>query len=143
MGVIGRRVAAILRDWRELIIGLAEQPVGADIPPDMPLQIGPLRETLERANVTTAKSVVVGTDDEATIFKISLMIRFLNPHPTWFFEPPTSNFKNVTSLILLIGIVITPLSPKPSQLSLWRKYPYAFHLDGRTMLAPNILSSRR
>ncbi|MGD0292140.1 MAG: NAD-binding protein [Candidatus Binataceae bacterium] len=138
MGVIGRKVAAILRDWRQPIIGLAEQPVGADIPPDMPLQIGPLRETLELANVTTAKSVVVVTDDEVTNLEISLMIRSFNPHCTLVFRTADQQFaKNVASLIpASIGIGDYAIVAEAIAVaSFGENILSAFHLDGRTLLA--------
>ena len=143
MGVIGRRVAAILPDWRQPIIGLAEQPVGADIPPDMPLQIGPLRETLERANVTTAKSVVVVTDDEVTNFEISLMARSINPHCTLVFRTADQQFaKNVASLIpASIGIGDYAVVAEAIAVAAFgENILSAFHLDGARCLPPNTLS---
>ena len=67
-------------------------------PPDMPIQIGPLSETLERANVTMAKSVVVVTDDEVANLEVSLMIRSFNPHLPWFFGLPTNNLQKISHL---------------------------------------------
>jgi Trk K+ transport system NAD-binding subunit len=138
MGVIGRRVAAILRDWRRPLIGLAEQPVGADIPPDMPIQIGPLSETLERANVTMAKSVVVVTDDEVANLEVSLMIRSFNPHCTLVFRTADQQFaKNIASLIpASIGIGDYAIVAEAIAVaSFGENILSAFHLDGRTVLA--------
>ena len=103
----------------------------------MALQIGPLRETLERANVTTAKSVVVVTDDEVKNLEISLMIRFFNPHCTLVFRTADQQFaKNVASLISASSAsAIMPLSPKPSQLPLSEKTSLAHSTLTATPLA--------
>jgi len=76
----------------------------------MPIQIGPLSETLERANVTMAKSVVVVTDDEVANLEVSLMIRSFNPHCTLVFRTADQQFaKNIASLIpLRSALAITP-----------------------------------
>ena len=137
MGVIGQRVAAILRDWRRPIIGLAEQEVGAGIPPDMPIEIGPLRETLERANVRTAKCVVVVTDDEVANLEISLMTRSFNPHCTLVFRTADQQFaKNVASLIpASIGIGDYAIAAEAiAAASFGENILSAFHLDGRSVL---------
>ena len=137
MGVIGQRVAAILRDWRRPIIGLAEQAVGAGIPPDMPIEIGPLRETLERANVRTAKCVVVVTDDEVTNLEISLMTRSFNPNCTLVFRTADQQFaKNVASLIpASIGIGDYAIAAEAiAAASFGENILSAFHLDGRSVL---------
>lgn len=137
MGAIGRRVAAILRDWRRPMIGLAEQPVGADIPPDMPIQIGPLRETLERANVATAKSVVVVTDDEVANLEISLMTRTFNPHCALVFRTADQQFaKNVAALIpASVGIGDYAIAAEAiAGASFGENILSAFHLDGRSVL---------
>ncbi len=137
MGVIGQRVAAKLADWRRPIIGLAEQPIEADIPSNMPLQIGPLRETLETANVATAQSVIVVTDDEVANVEISLMIRSFNPHCTLVFRTVDQQFaKNVAALLpASIGIGDYAVAAEAiAGAAFGENILSAFHLDGRSVL---------
>ena len=83
MGAIGQRIAEILIDWRQPTVGVSELALGADILPGMPLEIGPLREALARANAAGARSFIVATDDQVTNLEISLLARQLKsfrPH---------------------------------------------------------------
>jgi Trk K+ transport system NAD-binding subunit len=92
---------------------------------------------LERANVTTAKSVVVVTDDEVANLELSLMIRSFNPHCTLVFRTADQQFaKNVASLIpASIGIGDYAIVAEAIAVaSFGENILSAFHLDGRTVL---------
>lgn len=137
MGLIGQKVAAKLADWRRPVIGLSEQPIDADIPRDMPLQIGPLRETLTTANVATAQSVIVVTDDEVANVEISLMTRSLNPDCTLVFRTAEQQFaKHVAALIpASTGISDYAVAAEAIAGAAFGENTFsAFHLDGRSIL---------
>ncbi|MGO9673444.1 MAG: potassium channel family protein [Methylocella sp.] len=137
MGAIGKKVATILRDWGRPIVGLAEEPVGSDVPPDMPIQIGPLRDTLERANIATADSVVVVTGDEVANLEISLMTRSLNPGCTVVFRTTDQQFAgNAAALIpASIGIGDSAIAAEAiAGAAFGENILSAFHLDGRSVL---------
>jgi Trk K+ transport system NAD-binding subunit len=100
MGAIGQRIAEILREWRQPAVGIAEKPVAEDILPDMPMQIGPLREALARANVGAAKSIIAVMDDQVANLEVSLLARSLNPACAIVFRTADQELaQNVASLI--------------------------------------------
>ncbi|MEA5420121.1 NAD-binding protein [Spirulina sp. CCNP1310] len=84
LGRIGQQVAQFLEAFQEPLVGIR---LGADDDPTilshLPLITTPfakpdLRIALTQANVTTAKSVVVATDDEMLNLEAALMVRSLN-----------------------------------------------------------------
>ncbi len=100
MGAIGQRIAEILIDWRQPTVGVSELALGADILPGMPLEIGPLREALARANAAGARSFIVATDDQVTNLEISLLARQLNPSGPIIFRTADQQLaRNVASLV--------------------------------------------
>jgi Trk K+ transport system NAD-binding subunit len=137
MGAIGKKVATILRDWGRPIAGLAEEPVGSDVPSDIPIQIGPLRDALERANIATANSVVIVTDDEVANLEISLMTRSFNPHCTVVFRTTDQQFaRNAAALIpASVGIGDCAIAAEAiAGAAFGENILSAFHLDGRSVL---------
>jgi Trk K+ transport system NAD-binding subunit len=96
-----------------------------------------LREALERANVRTAKCVVVVTDDEVANLEISLMTRSFNPDCTLVFRTADQQFaKNVASLIpASIGIGDYAVAAEAiAGASFGENILSAFHLEGRSVL---------
>lgn len=79
MGAIGQKVGETLKNWRVPLAGVSETPVPAGVLPDVAIQVGPVSQALERANVATAQSVVVVLDDQVANLEISLLVRKLNP----------------------------------------------------------------
>ena len=80
LGRIGRRVASLLQDLRQEIVGVTfNQDFDRSILPKMPLIVGNLNEALAKANLNTARSVVVVTDDEMLNLEIALMAKKANP----------------------------------------------------------------
>jgi Trk K+ transport system NAD-binding subunit len=80
LGRVGQRVARLLQDFKQPAIGISLDPdFDQTILPQMPLLVGNLNEALSRANVATAKSVVVATDDEIVNLEAALTIRSANP----------------------------------------------------------------
>lgn len=77
---VGQRVASLLLELNQNLVGIPYNPEFDDNTlPKMPVLLGNVREALSRANLETAKSVVVGTDDEMLNLEIGLRIRAVNP----------------------------------------------------------------
>jgi Trk K+ transport system NAD-binding subunit len=80
LGRVGQRVAKILQEFNQPLVGISLNPdFDLTILPQMPLLVGNLNEALAKANVATAKSVVVATDDEIVNLEAALAIRSANP----------------------------------------------------------------
>lgn len=79
LGRVGQRVAEVLQELKQPIGGLGTLPLDGDVLPLMPLIVGNLRESLQKANLATAKSVIVVTDDEVNNLELGLMARSRNP----------------------------------------------------------------
>lgn len=74
LGRVGQRVAALLQKFNQSLVGLTlNTDFDMTILPEMPLIVGNLKESLSKANLSTAKSVVVVTDEEMLNLEISLM----------------------------------------------------------------------
>ena len=78
-GRVGQRVAKLLQDLKQPLIGIHSATLEANVLPQMPLIVGNLTTTLNRANLTTAKSIIAVTDDEVTNLEIGLMAYAANP----------------------------------------------------------------
>ena len=80
LGRVGQKVASLLQEFRQDIVGVSfSQDFDRSILPEMPLIVGNLNEALAKANLATAKSVVVTTDDEILNLEIALMAKTANP----------------------------------------------------------------
>ncbi|NER21821.1 MAG: potassium transporter TrkA [Symploca sp. SIO1C2] len=82
LGRVGQRVAALLLAFQQSLVGITLNPdFDRTALPQMPLIFDALNEgALTKANLSTAKSVFVGTDDEMLNLEIALMTRTNNPN---------------------------------------------------------------
>ncbi len=81
LGRVGQRVASLLQQFKQPLVGITLNPdFDMTILPEMPLIVGNLKESLSKANLSTAKSVVVVTDEEMLNLEVSLMARDANPN---------------------------------------------------------------
>ncbi len=77
---LGQRVASMLLELNQALVGIPYNPeFDPAVLPAMHLLSGSVREALGRANLETAKSVVVGTDDEILNLEIGLRVHGVNP----------------------------------------------------------------
>ncbi len=77
---VGQRVSRLLLDLKQSLLGIPLDPeFDCNILPDMPILSKNLQESLEKANLKGAKSVIVGTEDEMLNLEISLTIHRINP----------------------------------------------------------------
>ncbi|NES18943.1 MAG: potassium transporter TrkA [Symploca sp. SIO3E6] len=82
LGRVGQKVAALLLAFQQSLVGITLNPdFDRTALPQMPLIFDPVNEgALAKANLSTAKSVFVGTDDEMLNLEIALMTRTINPN---------------------------------------------------------------
>jgi Trk K+ transport system NAD-binding subunit len=80
LGRVGQQVAALLQELRYPCVGIHAEPLDTMTLPHLPLVVGNLREALAKANVPTARSAIVLTDDEIMNLEVGLQIRSMNPN---------------------------------------------------------------
>lgn len=79
LGRVGQQVATFLQQLKQAAVGVTLNPDLKDtISSEIPLIVGNFKEALERANLKTAKSVVVVTDDEILNLELALMAQTAN-----------------------------------------------------------------
>lgn len=78
---LGQQVAGFLDNLEQALVAIPFNPnFDQGLLPRIPLIVGNLTEALTKANVLTAKSVIITTDNEMLNLEIALMARRLNPH---------------------------------------------------------------
>lgn len=90
---VGRQVATFLQQLKQPLVGVSNVAL-PDVLPQMLLVVGDLTNALTKVNLSTAKSVVVATDDEIANLEIGLMVHAANPDSTLVirtFDPRFSN----------------------------------------------------
>lgn len=79
LGRVGQRVAHILKSWKQATVGVTVSgPVDARILPEVPLISSSVQDGLTRANLITANSVVVVTDNDLLNLEVALMAQKQN-----------------------------------------------------------------
>ncbi|MBW4517083.1 MAG: NAD-binding protein [Timaviella obliquedivisa GSE-PSE-MK23-08B] len=74
-GRVGQRIAAVLKEFKQPFVAIAEQLDDPHLQTQMPLLVGnPLTE-LARTNFATAKSVIVVTEDQMLNLEVALLAR--------------------------------------------------------------------
>ncbi|WP_348982778.1 potassium channel family protein [Brasilonema octagenarum] len=80
LGRMGQGIVEILQEFNQPLVGITlNTDFDMTILPEMPLITGSLKRSLSKANLQTAKSVVVVTDDEMLNLEVSLMAYDANP----------------------------------------------------------------
>ncbi|XGV98071.1 MAG: TrkA family potassium uptake protein [Leptolyngbya sp. BL-A-14] len=79
LGRVGQRVATLLQELQQPLVGIHATALDPSVLPTIPLVTGNIHDTLVRANLPTAKSVIIVTDDEVTNLEIALMAQTANP----------------------------------------------------------------
>jgi Trk K+ transport system NAD-binding subunit len=79
LGRVGQRVAQILKSWKQATVGVSfSGTMDARILPEVPIISGSVQEGLSRANLMTASSVVVVTDNDLLNLEVALMAQKQN-----------------------------------------------------------------
>ncbi|MBR8828657.1 MAG: NAD-binding protein [Gomphosphaeria aponina SAG 52.96 = DSM 107014] len=95
LGRIGKQVATLLQEFKQAIVGISlALDFDRSFLPQMPLIVGNLKDSLPKANLATAKSVVVLTDDEILNLEIALMTREINPNSNLILRTYGQNLSN-------------------------------------------------
>lgn len=100
LGRVGQRIAALLQDLNQPLVGLHVTPLDPGILPRIPLIVGNIRNALTKANLATAKSIIAVTDDEVANLELALRAYAANPTANLVirtFEPRFS--ENVAKLL--------------------------------------------
>jgi Trk K+ transport system NAD-binding subunit/uncharacterized membrane protein len=91
---VGRQVVRYLQELKQPLVGVSNTALEPNILPEMPLIVGEFRDALSDVNLTTARSVMIATDNEMANLEIGLMVHAANPDATLViqtFEPDFSN----------------------------------------------------
>ncbi len=80
LGQVGRQVISLLQELKQPVVAIAPQRFDTEVLPQVPLLTGDVVTALDRANLTTAKSLVAVSTDEVDNLEMGLMAHRLNPH---------------------------------------------------------------
>lgn len=80
LGRVGQRIATLLQDLKQPLVGIHAIALDPGVLPQIPLVTGNFHDTLMRVNLTTAKSMIIVTDDEVANLEIALMAQAANPN---------------------------------------------------------------
>lgn len=79
LGRVGQGVAAMLQELKQPVVGITTTELDPNILPNLPVITGSYAEALKTANLRTAKSVLVATEDEMVNLEVGLMAHATNP----------------------------------------------------------------
>ncbi|MBW4643971.1 MAG: NAD-binding protein [Goleter apudmare HA4340-LM2] len=79
LGRVGQLVAQLLQELKQPFVGVNSTDLELGILSRIPLITGNIQNALSRVNITTAKSVIVVTDDEVANLEIALKAHTVNP----------------------------------------------------------------
>lgn len=79
LGRVGQRVAALLQELKQPLVGITTTALDQGTLPQMPLIVGDISNSLTRVNLSDAKSVIVVTDDDMENLEIGLMAHAASP----------------------------------------------------------------
>lgn len=79
LGRVGQGVAAMLQEFKQSVVGITNTELDPNILPELPVITRNFAEALKMANLNTAKSVLVATDDEMLNLEVGLMAHAANP----------------------------------------------------------------
>lgn len=77
---VGQQIGSLLQELQQPLVGINSTTLDPSILPHMPLVVGNFANALTNVNLTSAKSVVVVTDDEMENLEIALMAHTQNPN---------------------------------------------------------------
>ncbi|PSB56133.1 NAD-binding protein [Chamaesiphon polymorphus] len=80
LGRVGQQVALWLQQMQQSVVGVTLQPdLNSTILPNLPIITGNIAQSLAQANLPTAKSVIIVTDDEMLNLEVALMVQAIDP----------------------------------------------------------------
>ncbi|MEH2234984.1 potassium channel family protein [Nostoc sp.] len=91
---LGQRVAALLQELNQPLVGIHPTTLDQDTLPDMPLIVGNATEALAKVNLSRAKSIVLVGDDNMENLEIGLMAHAMNPATTLIIRSQDRQFSD-------------------------------------------------
>ncbi|MEH2318814.1 potassium channel family protein [Nostoc sp.] len=91
---LGLRVAALLQELNQPLVGIHPTTLDPDTLPDMPLIVGNASEALTKVNLSHAKSIVLVGDDNMENLEIGLMAHAMNPTTTLIIRSQDRQFSD-------------------------------------------------
>jgi Trk K+ transport system NAD-binding subunit len=100
LGPLATEVAEFLLREKRPLVALSETLPDAGVPGRLPLVAGPLEETLKRARVGAARSVMALSDDDVANLEAALTARAMSPQATLVIRADDARFReNVAQLV--------------------------------------------
>ncbi|MEH1907076.1 MAG: NAD-binding protein [Nostoc sp.] len=91
---LGQRVAALLQELNQPLVGIHPTTLDQGTLPDMPLIVGNASEALTKVNLSHAKSIVLVGDDNMENLEIGLMAHAMNPATTLIIRSQDRQFSD-------------------------------------------------
>jgi len=79
LGRVGRGVAEFLQKLNQPVVGISEDALESTVLPQLPLVVGDLKASLNRANLETARGVVICTNDEIANLELAMQAHAISP----------------------------------------------------------------
>lgn len=100
LGRVGRRVAEFFLKLNQSIVGIHEDPLESTVLPNLPIVVGDLANSMSRANLETARGVVICTNDEIANLEIGMIAHSTSPDCNLVIRTFDPNFSdNVDQLL--------------------------------------------
>jgi Trk K+ transport system NAD-binding subunit len=80
LGRVGRGVSQFFFKLNQAVVGIHEEALESTVMPDLPIVVGNLANSLSRANLATARGVVICTNDEIANLEIGMIAHSSNPN---------------------------------------------------------------
>ncbi len=94
LGRVGQRIAAILQDLKQPLVGIDSTALESSILPQMPMVFGNISEALTQVNLAQAQTTLVVLGDDMENLEIGLMVNAANPHSELVIRTQDQLFSN-------------------------------------------------
>lgn len=94
IGPLGQRVAALLQELKQPVVGISRTEVKLDSLPQIPLIISRIVDALAKVNLANAKTVIVTMDDDMENLEIGLMAHAAHPTTNLVLQTYDQRFSN-------------------------------------------------
>ena len=137
LGRVGQRIAAILQDLKQPVVGIDSTALESSILPQMPMVVGNISEALTQVNLTQAQTTLVVLGDDMENLEIGLMVHAANPRHELVIRTQDQLFSsNVAQLFPYAQVLCAPaLSAEVFAAAAYgEKILSLFHLKHQTIL---------
>ncbi len=137
LGRVGQRIAAILQDLKQPLVGIDSTALESSILPQMPMVVGNISEALTQVNLAQAQTTLVVLGDDMENLEIGLMVHAANPQSELVIRTQDQLFSNnVAQLFPYAQVLCAPaLSAEVFAAAAYgEKILSLFHLKHQTIL---------